>query len=142
LKIIRERNRAGILVYKQEFQPELCPHEDIEQINAISHLREHYPQYAPLSFHPTNEGQIPVQYRVDLIKQGLLKGVSDIVVMKSSSNFPAGMLEMKRASVKMSTAISSEQRQILQLAEMDGKFACVCYGAEAFKKAFEDYLGI
>lgn len=140
MNIIRERNRAGILVYKQEFQPELCPHEAVEQINAISHLREHYPQYAPLSFHPTNEGQIPVQYRVDLIKQGLLKGISDIVVMKASATFPAGLFEMKRASVKMSTAISPEQRQILQLAEMDGKFACVCYGALAFRQAINDYI--
>lgn len=140
--IIKRRNRAGILVYKLAEQPDICFKESVSQINAISWLREKYPQYAPMSFHPANEGQIPVQYRVELIKQGLLSGVSDIVVMKSSRYWPAGVFEMKRDSVRQSTAISADQKQWLLLNEKDGKFACVCYGAEAFKKAFEDYLGI
>lgn len=140
MKIIRERNRAGILIYKQEFQPDLCPEESVEQINAIAWIKEHYPQYAPLCFHPTNEGQIPAQYRIRLIKEGLLKGASDIIIMKSSRAFPAGIFEMKRASVKRSTSISAEQRQFIQLAELDGKMACCCYGAEAFKVAIEDYI--
>lgn len=140
MKIIRERNRAGILVYKQEFQPDLCRHEAVEQINAIAWLREKHPQYAVMAFHVPNEGNIPVQYRQDLLRQGLLPGVSDIIIIKSSQIFPAGVFEMKRASVAKSK-VSPEQRKFIQLAEMDGKMACLTYGAEAFKAAFLDYIG-
>lgn len=111
--------------------------ERAEQIDCIAWIREHYPEHAKLTFHPVNEGQHKAYHRVDLVKQGMLKGVSDIVCLKGSVRWPFAVIELKRCQ---RGSLSKEQRAFLVEAEAEGAFVAVCNGFDAFKQAWSDYL--
>lgn len=111
--------------------------ERAEQIDCIAWIREHYPDHAKLTFHPVNEGSQTAYYRTDLVKQGMLKGVPDIVCLKRSGSYPYALFELKRCQKSYP---SKEQKQFLQEAEQEGAFVAVCNGFDAFKSAWLDYL--
>ena len=94
-----------------------------------------------MTFHPVNEGAIKPQYREKLIKQGLLKGVSDVIILYPGFEKDGFCGEMKRAK-KSDSSISKEQKKFLKNAEQAGKFACVAYGAVPMWWAWCDYLGL
>lgn len=110
--------------------------ERAEQIDCIAWVREHYPEHAKLTFHPVNEGRHTAYYRNNLIKQGLLKGVSDIVCLKRSGDYPYALFELKRCK---DSYPSKEQKEFMLEAEREGAFVAVCNGFDAFKKAWLDY---
>jgi len=117
-----------------------CPVEDIDQINAVSWFRYHYPQYHYLFFHPVNESRIPVQYRVKLNKCGMLPGMSDCVLLVSTDLHGYALIELKRQD-RTKSKISEVQKRVLNAADKNGAFAAVAYGADQFKLAIADYLG-
>lgn len=140
--IKKSRNRAGILVYELVEQPDKSPLEEVEQTDFFSLLRYEYPIEASLTFHPVNEGAIKPQYRDKLIKQGLLKGVSDVTSLYPGFKHDGFCGEMKRANKKEASAVSKEQKKFLKNAEQAGKFSCVAYGAVPMWWAWCDYLGL
>lgn len=132
---IERIQKPGYLLYRPVVQTMRKNSETAEQITFVSWVRFNYPEYAKLMFHIPNEGQQSPQYRQQLYKMGLLKGVSDLIILRHN-----GMaLEMKRADWKAST--SKEQKEFLTAANADGRFACVCHGAEAAKVAFLEWIG-
>lgn len=118
--------------------PKECRKEWNEQVDFIAWLREFYPDYAALTLHPANEGDILPQYRQQQIKAGLLKGASDVIILKAGASHPAGLIELKRCWRKSKP--TPEQCDVLRAAAADGKFAAVAHGAHAAKEAFIMYL--
>ncbi len=114
-----------------------CPHEDIEQINAVSWFRLNYPQYDYLFFHVANEGDIKVQHGLKLKKMGNKKGVADLILLVSTNLHPFAVFEMKRTGKGY---LSDDQRKHLNAVVEQGGFACMCRGAKQFKLAVADYL--
>jgi hypothetical protein len=122
------------LTFRPIENPKECRKEWNEQVDFIAWLREFYPAYAALTLHPANEGDILPQYRQDQIKAGLLKGASDVIILKSGAKHPAGLIELKRCWRKSRPTL--EQCDVLRLAAVDGKFSAVAHGAQAAKVAF------
>ena len=114
-----------------------CPHEYVEQMNAVSWFRHNYPQYRKLFFHVANESECRPQYRAKLNKMGITSGVSDLILLVPSGGYPYAVFEMKRTGKGQ---LSPDQKLFLNDAVDQGAFACVCRGAEQFKKAVADYL--
>ena len=125
------------LTFRPAVNPKECRKEWNEQVDFIAWLREFYPACAAMTLHPANEGDILPQYRQQQIKAGLLKGASDVIVLKSGANHAAGLIELKRCWRKSKP--TPEQCDLLRLAAADGKFAAVAHGAEAAKVAFLFY---
>lgn len=126
------------LTFRPIENPKTCRKEWNEQVDFIAWLREFYPSCAAMTLHPANEGDILPQYRQQQIKAGLLKGASDVIILKAGASNPAGLIEMKRCWHKSKP--TPEQCALLKLAASDGKFAAVANGAEAAKVAFLLYF--
>ncbi len=122
------------LTFRPVENPNACRIEWCEQVDFIAWLREFYPAYAALALHPANEGDIPPQYRQQQIKAGLLKGASDVIILKSGARHPSGLIELKRCWRK--SRPTPEQCDVLRLAADDGKFSAIAHGAQAAKVAF------
>lgn len=137
--IIQKLNRSGINVFCLDNQAELkdCQSEDAEQIQFTIDIKYKYPEL--LYFHPVNEGKGNVQYGDKKNKKGLLKGVSDIVILTPSRHYNFLAIELKREKVSKSS-ISKEQKEFIARAKKNGGFACVAYGAEAATFVVEQYI--
>lgn len=138
--ITKTRNKHGALVYKQAIQPESCNKEADEQKNAVAWVKENYPEYFTMFFAVTNDSSISVQHMQESVRMGLKSGPSDLFCAKASPLYPAGGFEMKRRMVSKSKTYPAQNDFALAM-EADGKFGCICYGFEAFKAAFLDYIG-
>lgn len=112
-----------------------CRREEYEQIDCASWLQYNHPERWPLIFHVPNETKATASYMQKRQKMGVKPGVSDII------DFGAirGAFELKRAD-RTKCSVSKEQRAFLQAVDETGGFAAICYGFEAFKVAYTDYL--
>lgn len=135
--IKKVKHKDGYWVYFDDEASPDCRYEVSEQIDAMAWVKEFYPHARPLTFHVPNESDAKrsARYQQDLIQQGVTKGVSDIVTLHGYG----GAFEMKREH-KSKSAVSKEQRAFLSGAARERHFAALCYGAEAFKHAWRDYI--
>lgn len=116
-----------------------CPLEKIDQMNSVSWLRHEYPGY--LFFHPVNEGLKHKASAVMDAQMGLLKGVSDILILIGfGGKYPFAAIELKRQGKAQASPVSKEQREFLAAVRRSGGFAAVAYGFEQFKIAFGDAI--
>lgn len=116
-----------------------CPLEKIDQMNSVSWLRYEYPDY--LFWHTVNEGSKHKASAVADHQMGLLKGVSDILVLIGlGGKYPFAAIELKRQGKSQASPVSKEQREFLASVRSRGGFAAVAYGFEQFKIAFEDAI--
>lgn len=116
-----------------------CPLEKIDQMNSVSWLRYEYPDY--LFWHTVNEGSKHKASAVADHQMGLLKGVSDILVLIGlGGKYPFAAIELKRQGKSQASPVSKEQREFLAAVRIRGGFAAVAYGFEQFKIAFEDAI--
>ena len=116
-----------------------CPLEKIDQMNSVSWLRYEYPDY--LFWHTVNEGSKHKASAVADHQMGLLKGVSDILVLIGlGGKYPFAAIELKRQGKSQASPVSKEQREFLAAVRSLGGFAAVAYGFEQFKIAFEDAI--
>ncbi|AEQ39198.1 hypothetical protein [Enterobacter phage F20] len=119
-----------------------CPLEKIDQMNSVSWLRYEYPDY--LFWHTVNEGSKHKASAVLDSQMGLLKGVSDFVILIGfGGKYPFAAIELKRASKSgkgKASPVSKEQKEFLSAVRRRGGFAAVAYGFEQFKIAFEDAI--
>lgn len=125
---------GDFLTFRPVVNPKECRKEFNEQVDFIAWLREFYPVYAAMTLHPANEGDILPQYRQQQIKAGLLKGASDVIIIKSGASHHCALIELKRCWRK--SRPTPEQCDLLRLAADDGKFAAVAHGSDAAKVAF------
>ena len=116
-----------------------CPLEKIDQMNSVSWLRHEYPDY--LFWHTVNEGSKHKASAVIDHQMGLLKGVSDILILIGfCGKYPFAAIELKRQGKAQASPVSKEQREFLAAVRRRGGFAAVAYGFEQFKIAFCDAI--
>lgn len=84
-----------------------------------------------MAFHTVNEGNKSIQYNVDLKKQGMRSGVSDLIIPYQFGDYPFVCIELKRASKKDASSITKEERDFLLATEAIGSLAFVAYGYQA-----------
>lgn len=84
-----------------------------------------------MAFHTANEGQKSIQYNVDLKKQGMRSGVSDLIIPYRFGDYPLVCIELKRANKKEASAITKEERDFLLATEASGALAFAAYGYQA-----------
>lgn len=133
--IVKKQHADGYWIYWDDEVKGDCRHEVSEQIDAMAWLKEFYPDARKVTFHVPNESDSKPDHRLSLLQQGVTSGVSDIVTLWGAG----AVFEMKRA-IKSKSSVSKEQRVFLRLSHQQGKFAALCYGASAFKRAWVDYL--
>lgn len=112
--------------------------EDVHQIEAYSFLSVRHPEW--LAWHTKNEGL--KSYRTADIdaQQGLLKGVSDVIIITGfvGCKYPFAAIELKRVNKSgkgKASPVSKEQREFLRRVRDLGGFAAVAYGSEQLKAA-------
>ena len=116
-----------------------CPLEKIDQMNSVSWLRHEYPDY--LFWHTVNEGSKHKASAVIDHQMGLLKGVSDILILIGfGGKYPFAAIELKRQGKAQASTVSKEQREFLAAVRRRGGFAAVAYGFEQFKIALCDAI--
>lgn len=130
LTFTAKRNRSGVLcVWCNELQIQQSRKEKAEQIDIFAHVDSIWPQ--AMAFHTVNEGQKSIQYNVDLKKQGMRSGVSDLIIPHRFGDYPFVCIELKRANKKEAAAITKEERDFLLATEASGALAFVAYGYQA-----------
>lgn len=130
LTFTARRNRTGVLcVWCNELVTATSRKEKAEQIDLFAHVDSRWPQ--AMAFHTVNEGQKSIQYNVDLKKQGMRSGVSDLIIPYQFGDYPISCIELKRANKKAAAAITKEERDFLLATEASGALAFVAYGYQA-----------
>lgn len=112
-----------------------CRSERCEQIDSMGWLEKNHPDRWPLIFHPPNETNGSAQHMQMRAKEGVRPGVSDIIDFGQVR----GAFELKRCD-RAKSRVSADQRDFLQAVANSGGFAAICYGFEAFKLAYADFL--
>lgn len=112
-----------------------CRTESCEQIDCMGWLEKSHPERFALAFHVANETKAHASYMLRRRKEGVKPGVSDIIQM----GIPPGAFELKRLD-RTKSKVSAEQMAFLEAHAAIGGFSAICYGAEAFKVAYADYL--
>ena len=99
-----------------------CPLEKIDQMNSVSWLRHEYPDY--LFWHTVNEGSKHKASAVIDHQMGLLKGVSDILILIGfGGKYPFAAIELKRQGKAQASPVSKEQREFLAAVRRRGGLA-------------------
>lgn len=113
--------------------------EDAHQVDSISWLRCNFPTW--VSFIVNNEGKKTIGQSMKDQMKGVLKGVSDILILTGfiGCKYAFIAIELKRAN-KKGTKVSDEQKEFLRQVRSCGGFAAVCYGVEQVKLAISDAL--
>lgn len=114
--------------------------EEAHQVDSMSWLRYMHPQY--LAWHTTNEGIKTMVSALRDQQAGLLKGVSDFVILTGfiGCKYPYIAIELKRVNKSgkgKASPVSEEQSEFLRRVHTLGGFTAVAYGFEQFKIAIE-----
>lgn len=143
VRIMRTVRPDGIAVYHRDDYKllENTNAEKGEHKTCCSWLEYHFPALADLTWHTANERMGNARHGAELKQMGVKSGVSDFITLCTGAAHPAGAFELKREQYKGSR-MSKEQREFLLSAMDSGKFACCCHGADAFKVAVCEYLGV
>ena len=114
--------------------------ESPHQIEAYSHVTTRHPMW--LSWHTKGEGKKAWATALLDQQEGLLKGVSDLVMLIGfqGCKYPFAAIEMKRVNKSgkgKASPVSKEQKAFLRRVREMGGFSAVCYGSEQFKLAIK-----
>lgn len=113
--------------------------EEIHQVNCMAWFKYTYPIY--IVWHTTNEGKKTMNQALLHEQAGLLKGVSDFVILIGPCHkYPFAAIELKRTNKSgkaKASPVSDEQRDFLRRVRERGGFSAVAYGEAQFKIAVE-----
>lgn len=109
--------------------------EDNLQQTCVTWFRYRYPQ--KIIFHVPNGGRRSFLEAVRLKKQGVTKGVPDIVVLEPSSAQHGLFVELKVGKNKL----TKEQSEFFEKLKLRNYEAKVCYSLEDFQKITYEYFG-
>lgn len=112
------------------------------QIDSYQWLKYKHPEL--LAWHSVNENEkTKVTAMIDQ-QSGLLKGVSDFVILIGvSGRYPFAAIELKRVNKSgkgKASPVSEEQKAFLADVRRRGGFAAVAYGVNQFKIAVAEML--
>ena len=114
--------------------------EVAHQIDSFQWLKHNHPEL--LAWHSVNENEkTKVTAMIDQ-QSGLLKGVSDFIILIGiNSRYPFAAIELKRVNKSgkgKASPVSDKQREFLKKVRDRGGFSAVAYGFEQFKLAIYD----
>lgn len=116
--------------------------EDAHQVDCVSWLKFNYPHL--LFWHTVNEGEKTITSALRDEQAGLLKGVSDFVILIGINlQYPFAAIELKRVNKSgkgAASPVSKEQKEFLRKVRQRGGFSAVAYGFEQFKLAIHDLM--
>lgn len=115
--------------------------EDSIQIFASDYIKHNYPEM--VFFHVVNENKKTIGQATKDKAKGLLKGVSDCVFMipeRYRGRYSFGAIELKRATKKLASPVSAEQKAFLKSVSDSGGFSATAYGREGFLAAFREMI--
>lgn len=112
------------------------------QIDSFQWLKYSHPEL--LAWHSVNENEkTKVTAMIDQ-QSGLLKGVSDFVILIGiNSRYPFAAIELKRVNKSgegAASPVSDKQKDFLRKVRERGGFAAVAYGFEQFKIAIYEMM--
>lgn len=106
------------------------------QCSCIQWFRLQYQMYAPLLFAVPNGGSRHIVEAKKLKQEGVLAGVSDVILLVSRNGFGSLCVEFKTLSGVQSEA----QKQWQKMAENHGNKYVICRDFEHFKLIINNYL--
>lgn len=113
--------------------------EESHQIGAFQWLTYAHPEF--LSWHTKNEGDKGIATAMMDQQAGLVKGVSDFIILIGlKGRYPFAAIEMKRVNKSgkgKASPVSKEQKAFLRRVRELGGFAAVTYGYKQFMIAVE-----
>ncbi|QIN98187.1 VRR-NUC domain-containing protein [Salmonella phage slyngel] len=113
--------------------------EESHQIGAFQWLTYAYPEL--LAWHTKNEGDKGIATAMMDQQAGLVKGVSDFIILIGlKGRYPFAAIEMKRVNKSgkgKASPVSKEQKAFLRRVRELGGFAAVTYGYKQFIIAVE-----
>lgn len=119
--------------------------ESKHQKDSFAWARYNYPLF--LMWHTKNEGVKSIQTALSDSDEGLLKGVSDFVILigiaSPDCKYKFAAIEMKRTNKSgpgKASPVSEQQKDFLRRVRELGGFSAVTYGFEQFKLAFTDMI--
>lgn len=107
------------------------------QCACVRWFRLQYPQLNGRLFAVPNGGRRDVTTAAKLKAEGVVAGVSDLILLKSNHDYGALLIEMK--TVKGRQRDSQKQWQNLVCADGEYKYV-VCHSFDDFKREVDDYL--
>lgn len=116
--------------------------EKVHQVDCVTWLRNRYPDF--LFWHSVNENEKHIKTALVDQQSGLLKGVSDFVILIGfGGKYPFAAIELKRTNKSgkgKASPVSKEQKDFLRKVRDRGGFAAVAYGFEQFKLAVAEMM--
>jgi hypothetical protein len=115
--------------------------EHSEQVAVVAYLQMSYPD---VLFWATPNGAMMGGGRAGAIRmnalkaEGLLPGVSDLIIFEPRGGYSAMFLEMKRADG--GSGASDNQLWFIRQVEQRGAFGIVCNGYDEAQVVIDDYL--
>jgi hypothetical protein len=113
--------------------------EESHQIGAFQWLTYAHPEF--LAWHTKNEGEKGIAIAMMDQQAGLVKGVSDFIILIGlKGRYPFAAIEMKRVNKSgkgKASPVSKEQKAFLRRVRELGGFAAVTYGYKQFMIAVE-----
>lgn len=107
------------------------------QCACVRWFRLQYPQLNGRLFAVPNGGRRDVTTAAKLKAEGVIAGVSDLILLKSNHDYGALLIEMK--TLKGRQRDSQKQWQNLVCADEEYKYV-VCHSFDDFKREVDDYL--
>lgn len=106
------------------------------QEGCIKWFRLQYPQYAKRLFAVPNAGKRANGRGKYFVREGLTKGVSDLILLIPNKHYSGMVIEMKYGKNKL----TPDQKTFLHESAALGYKALVCYSLETFIKQLSDYM--
>lgn len=107
------------------------------QVSCLQWFQLQYPKLAELMFHVPNGGSRNAIEAVNLKKQGVKRGVADLLFLFPRGGYGCLCIEMKYGK----NGQSDGQKRFQQLVEAAGNKYVVCRTVEEFIKEVNTYLG-
>lgn len=90
-------------------------------------------------YHPANGGLRHPAVAAQMKREGVRKGVSDVVLPFPNKHFNGAYLELKKDQKSKPTP---EQKEFISFVRDNGYYAEVCYGADMLLDVIENYCSI
>lgn len=106
------------------------------QCACIQWFRYKHPRYRHNLFAVPNGGRRDKVTAAKMKSEGVLAGVSDLILLKSNAHYGALLIEMKTRTGRQ----AATQQQWQQLIQADGYKYVVCRSLDDFMRQVNDYL--